>query len=142
MERRRLLLAHEHGGARGCRGQTFEQLFRGRNDALFFLDPCKMFSAGLNSERFEEPNRHRNRHPTMDAARRERKIAPRRKYHEVLRLKDTTVKNQAISNFLVLENKAHGIRTRDAVQNLGASLHAKLQDDRTHFAMTDRPRGL
>src|ERR1700730_7447018 len=120
MERRRLLLAYEHGGTHGCRGQTSEQLFRGRNDALFFLDPCKMFSAGLNSKRFEEPNRHRNRHPAMDAARRERKIAPRRKHHKVLRLKDLTVKDQAISNLLVLENKAQSIRTRDAVQNLGA----------------------
>ena len=96
MERQRLQLAYERGGARDCRGQTSKQFFRGRNDALFFPDPSKMFSAGSKSERFKEPNRHRNRHPTMDAARRERKIASRRKHHEVLRLKDLTIKNQAI----------------------------------------------
>src|SRR5437879_3247365 len=105
MERRRLLLAHEHGRARGCRGQTFEQLLRGRNDALFVLDPCKVFSAGLDRKRFKESNRHRNRHPTMDATRRERKIASRRKHHEVMRLKDLTAKNQAVRNLLVLKNK-------------------------------------
>ena len=122
-------------------GQTFERLSRGRNDAFLFLDPCKMLSPCLNSERFKQPNRHRNRHPTMDAARRDCKIAARRKHHEVLRPKDLTVKNQAIGN-LLLENKAQDIMTRTAVQNLGASLHAKLQDDRTQLAMAYRPRGL
>lgn len=78
----------------------------------------------------------------MDAARRERKIAPRRKHHEVVRPKDLTVKYQAISNLLILNDKAQSIWTRNAVQDLGASLQAKLQDDRTQFAMIDRPRSL
>jgi hypothetical protein len=139
LERRRLFFAYEDSSAGGCRGQASEQLVRGRNDALFFLDPRKMFSAGPDSKRFKESNRHRNRHPTMDATRRERKIAPRRKHNEVPRLKDMTVKDQTIGNFLVLKNKGQGIRRRNAVQDLGASLHAKLQDDRIQFAMTDRP---
>ncbi len=107
-----------------------------------FFEPCETFFAGLNGQCFKQPNTHRNRHPTMDAARRERKIAPRRKHHKVPRLKDLTVKNQTIGNLLALENKAQSIRMRNAVQNLGASLHAKLQDDRDSICNDQLTKGL
>ncbi|WP_375309733.1 hypothetical protein WHZ77_21275 [Bradyrhizobium sp. A5] len=79
---------------------------------------CKMFSAGFNGKRFEEPDRHRNRHPTMDSAPRERKLTSRRKYHEIPRLENMTVKSQAISDLFVLKNETQSIQARDAVQIL------------------------